>query len=96
MILALIFLHCSYCCYSNCVFLFYSTGAACIESGVTIQGEKQRRGGRARVGRPQMQEDDPEMVVDDDPEVEKSAGPIEMDGSDSDEDVMDIENPNEF
>ena len=43
-----------------------------------------------------MQEDDPEMVVDDDPEVRKSAGPIEMDGSDSDGDVMEIENPNEF
>ncbi len=43
-----------------------------------------------------MQEDDPEMVVDDDPEVGMSAGPVEMDGSDSDEDGMEIENPNEF
>jgi len=70
--------------------------AACIESGVTIQGEKQRRGGRPRGGRPQMHDDDPEMVVDDDPEMEKGVDPIEMDGSDSDGDVMEIENPNEF
>ena len=74
----------------------YSTGAACIEGGVTIRGEKQRRGGRPRVGRPQTHGDDPEMVVDDDPELAQTADPIEMDGSDSDEDVMEIENPNEF
>lgn len=77
----------------------YSIGAACIEGGVTIRGEKQRRGGRPRVGgRPQMHGDDPEMVVDDDnePELEKGSDAIEMDGSDSDEDVMEIENPNEF
>ena len=43
-----------------------------------------------------MHGDDPEMVVDDEPELEKNADPIEIDGSDSDEDVMEIENPNEF
>jgi hypothetical protein len=89
------------------LFLFFSsTGAACIESGVTIQGEKQRRGGRTRGGRIQMPDDDPEMVeagFGDDPEVDNKvlggADTIEMDASDSDDDVMEIENlenPNEF
>lgn len=61
--------------------------AACIENGVTIQGEKQRRGGRTHGARLQMPDNDidPEMVVD---------------GTFSDDDVMEVENleenPNEF
>lgn len=74
--------------------------AACIESGVTIQGEKQRRGGRTRSGRLQMPDDDTGMVemgIGDEPEMDNNgADTIEMDGSDSDDDVMEIENPNEF
>jgi hypothetical protein len=63
---------------------YCSTGTACIESGITIQGEKQRRGNRSRGDRLQFHDnDDPEMVA------------IEMDRSDSEEE-MDIENPNEF
>lgn len=75
----------------NNLILFYSTGAACIENGVTIQGEKQRRGGRTHGARHQMPDnDEPEMDIYD-PEMVA----IE-DGTFSDDDVMEVENPNEF
>ena len=72
--------------------MFYSTGAACIENGVTIQGEKQRRGGRTHNARLQMPDnDEPEMSTYDremgtyDPEMV-------VDGTFSDDDVMEVEN----
>ena len=65
--------------------------AACIENGVTIQGEKQRRGGGTHGARHQMPDnDEPEMDIYD-PEMVA----IE-DGTFSDDDVMEVENPNEF
>ena len=74
----------------NNLILFHSTGAACIENGVTIQGEKQRRGGRTHGAKLQMlNNDEPEMGREEmgiyDPEMV-------VDGTFSDDDVMEVEN----
>lgn len=75
------------------------SGAACIESGVTIKGEKQRRFGRQRGNRGEI---DPEMVrepEDLEPSISIGMDHVEMDESYSDaedDDIMEVENPNEF